>query len=370
VKSRKIRANTLLFSVLLLVGGVLTFSAMLAPEQSRIPTHTISMSKTMSFSFVLSSGDPSYTVSLDNSTDLVGILSLESNDTPVQIVACGASGVFFRVSNLSRFEDVVIELYWREYQSDPPRYVHAPWNITFNRQTGDASVSVSMLLSYTGIVVSWEFLTWVLQIGLGLVALGVSVYGLFALKRRWKQDARGAGFRSRIASVVALMLLSSFFFVPLIIVGVVFKGNVGMDAQWIGNSYEMKTELNASHPEEQMDIYPVGAQPAYVHPYNISGETVLMSFETESAIGEFAIEPTQHVGSSWWIKLQKPTTLTFTAVTDNVTLELWVMSGYWSFGGGPNWAVLLMLGLFAAVGLIPLACGLDVARRIDTQRAL
>jgi hypothetical protein len=274
------------------------------------------------------------------------------------------------MSNISRLEDVVIELYSMQFQSNPPRYVRAPWNITFNRQTMDANVSVSIRVSYTGIVVSWDFLAWVLQIGLGLVALGTSVWGLFFLMRRWKQDTRGAGFRSHFALVLVLMLLSSFFFVPLVVVGVTYKGSIGMDALWLGDSYDVRIELNASHPEEQLYIYPVGAQPAYVYPSNISAETVLMSFETESAIGEFAIEPTQHEGSSWWIKLQKPTTLTLTVVTGNVTLELLVMSGYWSFGGGPNWGVLWMCGLFAAVGLIPLACGLDVARRIDTQRPL
>jgi len=347
----------LVFSVLLLIGGVLLFASPFAYPLSTAETEAIS---TVDLSFVLSLGNPSHNMSLESTTTEVEILKLESNDTPLQIVTYGVSGVFLELSNVTSIQNLVLDFYH-----------DSPWDIGFIRESGDANVSVVARIHRTALTPLITFGPHMILFGMGATILGISLWWFYGLDTSHKAESDTSGSRqSRPALIVVLMLLSSLCFTPITVIYGIYGGPSLPDpGNWLGYMTTVSIELNASHPQEQVEVYPYGGFPALVHIIDFSGESVLMGFQTESATEEFTAGLTPQNHGSFHIELQNDTVLTLTRVNVNVTLVLWLSSGAMVIGHSPNWVWLLspFVSLPAVVGLILVVNGLTRAKRIDSE---
>ena len=347
----------MVFSVLLLIGGVLLFSSPFAYPLSAAETEAI---KTVDLSFVLSLDNPSHNIGLESTTTEVEILRLESNDTPLRIVASGVSGVFAELSNVTSIRNLVLHFY---------HYI--PWNISFVRETANVNVSVLARLRSAAVTPPIVFGPYIVLFGVGAIILGVFLWWFYGLDRSRKAESDGSMTRhGRPALVVVLMLLSSLCFTPITVIYGIYGGVFGAEGgNWVGYENAASIELNSSHPQEQVEVHRFGGCPALVHIMNSSGEPTLMRFQTEAATEQFIAARTSQGGGMFHVELQNDTVITQTRVDTNVTLLLWWTSGALIPNRAPNWGLLLspFVGLPVVLGLILVACGVDEAKRIDSE---
>jgi hypothetical protein len=290
----------------------------------------------------------------------VEILRLESNDTPLRIVASGVSGVFAELSNVTSIRNLVLHFY---------HYI--PWNISFVRETANANVSVLAQLYSTTLIPPIVFGPHIILFGMGAIILGASLWWFYGLDRSHKAQSGGSRPRhSRRTVIVVLMLLSSLCFTPITVIYGIYAGVFDTEGgNWVGYENTASIELNSSHPQEQVEVYRFGGWPAFVHIMNSSGEPTLMRFQTEAATEQFVAARTSQGGGMFHVELQNDTVITLTRVDTNVTLLLWWTSGALIPNRAPNWGLLLspFVGLPVVLGLILVACGVDEAKRIDSE---
>lgn len=357
MKGRGLRTNVVLASFFMLVGGLLLLSSPFAYPLSAAETEAI---RTVDLSFVLSLDNPSHNMSLESTTTEVEILRLESNDTPFQIVAYSIAGVFVQLSNVTSIQNLALHF-----------YDSIPWNISFIRESANANVSVLARLHSATLAPLIVFGPYIILFGIGAVILGICIWWLYGLDRRQRLASDGGRPRhGRPAVVLVLMLLASLCFTPITVIYGIYGGVFGVEGgSWVGYENTMNVELNSSHPQEQVEVYRFGGCPVLLYIMNSSGRPALIRFQTGAATEQFIAARTSQGDGMFQVELQNDTVITLTRLDTDVSLLLWWISGALIPNRAPNWGLLLspLVGPPVVFGLILMACGLDEAKRIDSQ---
>jgi hypothetical protein len=357
VKHEPFQHEVFVLSVFLFIGGLLLFSSPFAYPLSTVNAET---TKTVDLSYLLSLENPSHNMSLDSTTREVEILRLQSNSTPVRVVAYGISGIFLELSNVTSIRNLVLDFHHDN-----------PWDIGFIRESGDANVTMVARLHNTASNPSIIIGPHMVLFGTGAAILGVSLWCFHVLSRRQSPDTGGNGSRrGRPTVIVALMLLSSLCLTPITVIYGIYGGAFYMDANFAGYTGTMRIDLKASHPEEQVYVYLFGNFPAIVHITNLSGQSVRIESQTDSVSEQLIVNFTSQKGGLFNFELQNDTVLVLTRANGNTSLGLSWSSGTMIINHSPNWLLLLspFVGLPAVVGIALLAYGLTAAKKIDSAR--
>ncbi len=296
------------------------------------------------------------------------ILRVDSNETPVRIVAYGSSGIYLELANVTEIQNLTLELYH-----------FAPGEIGFIRESRDATVSVLALLyckegatvlaqlCCASVCPYYVLASQVIPFGLGVVILGTSLYWFYAIERNAKTKLESKWpSHARPAFIAVLMLFSSLCFTPVTVLYGINEGHIVYDAQWYGYFDLINVELNASQPQYQTSLRSWGDNEISVS-MTADGGSVAMGFQTESGNEEFIAKFASGEGVFLHIQLQKDAILTLTKVDSNITLWLYWMSGGMIHTTGPNWGFLLFPPLTATIvsGIASAAYGIVLAKRLS-----
>ncbi len=317
------------------------------------------MMVTNDHSFTLSEDSPTYTYRI--SAPMIGISSLQTNDSPVNIVVRDQNQVIFNATNIKVISDYYIEI--------PRSGLEYNWWIEIVRQDTDVSVDITthFWASVVPIVMPLAPPIWAIPLGIGLV-----IYAIYLMFNTYLGITSDKMKGAKFLVVVLLLLLGSLFCYPLT------KGAIDGDFIPVSTLTSLPDEtyqftLNGTHPNSSIDLsllYPeeVSSVSFNIHsmisseyPLQLSiivDNTYNLTLEEESNTGDWLIIiPTNSNSTS---------IVSFERIDTDLDIEISVETEYRILVLRQNIAIPAILGI---LGVNAIVIGIYFATRIDRYLA-
>ncbi len=354
MESGKNKSGTTSHALLLLCGVLVISFFFIMPSFhfSGIP-----MMVTNDRSFTLSEDSPTYTYNIY--APIIGISSLQTNDTPVHIVVRDQNQVIFNATNIKGISDYYIEI--------PRSGLESNWWLEIVRQDSDVSVDITIHFWAIPVVMTPLRPIWAIPLGIGL-----ALYALYLMFNTYRGITSDKMKGAKFLTIVLLLLIGSLFCYPLT------KGAIGGDFTPVSTLTSLPDEtyqfaLNETHPNSSINLsllYPEEASSVSFNIHSmISSEYPLQLSIIVDNTYNLTLEEESNAGD-WWITIptdaNSTSIVSFERIDTDLDIEISVETEHRILVPRQDIAIPAIFGI---LGVSAIIIGIYFATRIDRYLA-